>query len=535
MRAGLAALVAVILFQLSCSLTGKLISNGGEVTLKSAPVSQPAGPHVIIFALDGAGHDQFMQAVASGRAPNIAGILGRNLGSGLFAHGYSAPNALSMLPSSTIADWSAIFTGDPPAWDGVAGDEWFERGTEAFHAPVPLSTDETADVANNVGNDLLGKTLKVPTLYELVNTESNVSLLPLYHGATRYTIVSPASFPSLLGDLVAGKLDGEAAEKSLAATLDRDSVPKLIQALKEHGIPGLQVVYFPGIDAFTHGSPNPLASQTGYLETVTDPLVGQVLDAYRQAGALDGTYIIFIADHGHTPTDNDGGHELGAGGDNTPFAVVHDADYRVRKPVLKLASADQDYQAVLAYQGFMAYVYLADRSTCPKPGDHCQWNRPPRYQQDVLPLVRAFDRENRTGSPIPRLKGTIDLIFTRHPALPGQNAAPYEIWSRGKLVPIGAYLKRHPRPDLFALKQRMDWLSACLTAIVRAIFCCWPRLPARLISATRLAPSITTRGMAARIGPTAISLSSLRNTVDPARRCVQSCNASPATSLTKKI
>jgi hypothetical protein len=108
----------------------------------------------------------------------------------------------------------------------------------------------------------------------------------------------------------------------------------------------------------------------------------------------------------------------------------------------------------------MAYIYLADRSTCPKPGDRCQWNKPPRYQQDVLPLVRAFAHENLTGHPIPRLKGTLDLIFTRIPAAPGQNAAPYEIWDHGRLVPIREYLKRHPRPDLFELERRMDWLSA---------------------------------------------------------------------------
>ncbi|MGH8336124.1 MAG: hypothetical protein ACRETL_04715 [Gammaproteobacteria bacterium] len=225
-------------------------------------------------------------------------------------------------------------------------------------------------------------------------------------------------------------------------------------------MPGLQVVYFPGIDAFTHGSPNPLQSQIGYLETVTDPLVGQVLHAYRQAGALNGAYIIFIADHGHTPTDNDGEHELGADGNDTPFALVRDAGYRVRKPVLKLSANEQDYQAVLAYQGFMAYIYLADRSTCPKPGDHCAWSKPPRYQQDVVPLVRAFARENRTGRPIPRLKGTLDLIFTRMPVPPGQNSSPYEIWDHGQLMPIHAYLKRHPRPDLFELEQRMNWLSA---------------------------------------------------------------------------
>jgi Type I phosphodiesterase / nucleotide pyrophosphatase len=454
-------LVGIISLQSSCGLTSKLITNGGQVNLKSvaAPAS-PTGPHVVIFALDGAGHDQFIAAATSGKAPNIAAVLGRDLGDGMFAHAYSAPNALSMLPSSTVADWSAIFTGDPPAWNGVVGDEWFQRQSAEFHAPVPLSTDETTDVENNVANDLVGKTLKVPTLYQLINVQSNVSLLPLYHGATRYTVVSPTSFPTLMGDLLKGKLSGETTETSVAAALDTDSVPKLLDAIQKDGIPGLQVVYFPGIDAFTHGSANPLKSQINYIEKVTDPLVGKVLDAYRQAGLLDGTYIIFIADHGHTPTDNDGEHELGADGDDTPFALVRDTGYRVRKPSLKLAANEQDYQAVLAYQGFMSYIYLADRATCPKPGEHCDWSRPPRYREDVAPLARAIERENQTGRPIPRLKGTIDLIFTRLPTRSNENAAPYEIWDRGRLVPISDYLNRYPRPDLIQLQQRMNWLSA---------------------------------------------------------------------------
>jgi hypothetical protein len=63
--------------------------------------------------------------------------------------------------------------------------------------------------------------------------------------------------------LISGKVEGESAEKSLSADLDSDSVPKLIDAINEHGFANLQVVYFPGIDIYTHETKDPLRSQVG--------------------------------------------------------------------------------------------------------------------------------------------------------------------------------------------------------------------------------------------------------------------------------
>jgi hypothetical protein len=128
--------------------------------------------------------------------------------------------------------------------------------------------------------------------------------------------------------------------------------------------------------------------------------------------------------------------------------------------LLTLGDSDKDYQAVLAYQGFMSYVYLADRSTCPNEHDLCDWAKPPRLREDVMPVVRAFYQATRTGSAIPELKGAIDLIFAREPVSGDRNANPYEIFDGRKLVPIRDYLRAHPRPDLIRLEERMNGLSA---------------------------------------------------------------------------
>jgi len=452
-------LLLLTLLQWSCTLILDTIWTGGETTLDSnAPPS--SGQRLIIFALDGTTPDQLMQAIRSDSAPNLAGLLGREKQQGLFEHAYAAPRAWSILPSSTIAAWAAIFTGTPPAANGVAGDEWFERETATFRAPVPVSTLDTVDVSKVVSDDLIGTALRTPTLYELVQKKAYVSLLSVHRGAALYTTVAPAAFTDFLYFLIRGTLKGIDPEKTFAASLDFSATQKVIEAIDAYGLPDVQVVYFPGIDIFTHVSEDPLVRQVRYLQRVTDKNIGDVLEIYRKKDALKGTYVIVISDHAQIPTLDEDRHKLSTDDEHSPFALLKRSGYRVRKPLLTLGELDTDYQAVLAYQGFMAYVYLADRSTCEQEHQPCDWPKPPRFKEDVLPALQAFDKANRSGELVPELKGTIDLIFGREPAPTNQAAKPFQIFDGQKLVPIGDYLNRNPRPDLIDLERRMQWLGA---------------------------------------------------------------------------
>src|SRR5438876_10691768 len=166
--------------QMGCTLITKVSRHGGEEPQKPAPPPAPAAPHVIIFALDGGGYDQLMHAIRAGSLPAVAGLMGKEVSPGLFEHGYSAPKVESMLPSSTVADWSSIFTGQPPARDGVTGDEWFDCETQTFYAPVPITVLDTGDFTKMVADDLVGKAITVPTLFDLLKTRSNVSLLMVH-------------------------------------------------------------------------------------------------------------------------------------------------------------------------------------------------------------------------------------------------------------------------------------------------------------------------------------------------------------------
>ena len=451
------ALVATVAALWSCTPSTRLVLNGGE-KVRNLPHTPPEGPLVLIFAFDGVGYHELTKAIDSGQAPNMQNMLGKPLGNSLYAHGWSTPNAISILPSTTMAAWSSIFTGAPPAYDGVPGNEWFVREDMKFYAPAPVSVDETDDARKMIADDLVGKALTTPTLFAQTGVRSYVSLNPVYRNADIFTTVEPTAFVSLMADFVHGQIDDRASVKRDSyAQLDQDSVPKLLDAINTHGLPAIQVVYFPGIDLFTHLAPHGLDSEVEYLESVTDPLVGQVLDAYRAAGVIDRTHVIIIADHGHTPVMKE--NALGTEGDDTPAAVLRAVGFRTRKFKLEPAANEQDYQAAFAYQGAMAYVYLADRSTCANPGEKCDWNKAPRFDADVMTAVRAFSVANQTGKPFSHLKGTLDLIFARQPVPFGETPHAFEIFDGKKLVPIYSYLKKHPRPDLLKLNERMRWLG----------------------------------------------------------------------------
>ncbi|HZY58289.1 MAG TPA: alkaline phosphatase family protein [Candidatus Binataceae bacterium] len=444
----------------SCTPATKLLFQGGE---KQAAVPHPAapGPHVLIFAFDGVGYNQLMTAIQSGKTPNLTGLLGRDQGGGLYEHAYSAPNAISILPSTTMAAWSSIFSGEPPAYTGVPGNEWFVRERMRFFAPAPVSIADTADTLKMVTNDLVGKSVMCPTLFEMAGVQSAVSLNAVYRGADVFTTVTPASFVAMMSDFVAGKMVQEhGLKKALYTRMDIDSVPKVIDSFNEHGVPRLQVVYFPGIDLYTHVAPDPLPMEVDYVEQITDPLVGQILHEYHKRGVIDQTYVMIVADHGHTPVLRDQRHALGSGSEDGPAQLMRKTGFRPRPFVLNPPPNQQDYQVAFAYQGAIAYVYLADRSTCPNPGDRCDWSKAPRFKEDVLPAARAFGWANRTGRDSPRLKDTLDLIFTREPRPPGRKAAPYRIFDGRGLVEIDEYLEDHPRPDLLQLDRRMRGLSA---------------------------------------------------------------------------
>ncbi|HEX8695617.1 MAG TPA: alkaline phosphatase family protein [Longimicrobium sp.] len=436
----------------------ELVAEGGEKLLADPLPPARGAPRVLVFALDGVGADELEAVVRGGRAPHIAGLLGPPTGEpGVYRHAYAVPGVLSILPSTTYAAWTSLFTGEPPARTGVPGNEWFAREEDRFYAPAPVSASGFGDAMRVYSDQLMGAVTHAPTLYERAGVRSYVSLAALQRGASLVTVPDPGALGEVLAGAARGAAEG-AAERELYAELDESAVESLLETIARRGPADLQVVYFPGVDLWTHVAPRPLSDERAYVEEVVDRAVGRVLAAYRRKGALEGTYVLFVADHGHTPVPYDDAHSLGTDGGDEPAEVLRRAGFRVRPFELEVEGGD--HQAVLAYQGAIAYVYLADRSTCPRPGDRCDWRRPPRLVEDVLPVARAFDAAGRTGAGVPALRGALDLVFAREPRPPGAEALPFQVWDGRRLVPVGEYLAAHPRPDLLRLEERLRGLAA---------------------------------------------------------------------------
>jgi hypothetical protein len=460
---GLVAVVAVVAWILFADTppgpVAELVGEGPTRQLLDPMRPPGGGPHVLVLALDGVGHDELLHVLRSGAAPRLGAALGIGA-DGSMAHGWAVPDVLSILPSTTVAAWTSVFTGEPPARSGVPGNEWFARETRRFHAPAPVSVEGLTHLLETYTDDAVGGAIAVPTLYERAGVRSFVALSQVHRGADLLVLPDLRLAGELAEALVAGVASGEAVEREAYGRLDAGTTDRLLDVFAEHGIPDLQVVYFPGIDLYTHVAEDAIPDQHRYLAEVLDDAAGAILDAYRAAGVLDRTFVVIVSDHGHTPVLDDDAHALATDDERDPPGLLERTGFRVRPFRLELDDDDEDYQAVLAYQGAMAYVYLADRSHCPAAGDRCDWNRPPRLQEDVLAVVRAFDAANRTGALVPELRGTLDLIFAREPRPVGTDALPFQVWDGERLVALRDFLAAKPRPDLLDLERRMEGLAA---------------------------------------------------------------------------
>lgn len=414
---------------------------------------------VLIFAFDGVSAAQMKKAIDEGHLPTVASYLGGTQDrGGVYTHGYFASDVHSVLPSTTMAAWAATFTGKPAADNGIPGNEWFERETKQFQAPAPVSLHSNTDTVRMITDNLVGQSLMANTVFERANRKSFVSLNAIYRGADMFTAPGSRAVLGLLSDF---NSMASGTTREAYSEIDGESAEVVVENLQKNGLPDLQIVYFPGVDLWTHVAKDPLRDQLDYMRKTLDHSMAQVLAVYANLGAINDTTILLVADHGHTPVMKDDRHALGAGGEDEPTAVIAASGFRVRAKEREVEGADeQDFQAVVAYQGAMAYVYLADRSTCARKKSACDWKRPPRFEQDVLPLARAFfDATSERGS-IPALRGTLDLVFARKPVAVGETTKPYEVFDGEKLVPISTYLAAHPRPDLVDLEARMNGLSA---------------------------------------------------------------------------
>ncbi|MFT3693738.1 MAG: alkaline phosphatase family protein [Kofleriaceae bacterium] len=448
----------------------KLATSSSDQTLRSrddaaAPSSRRAEPPVLVLALDGVSRDLLYDMLRAGKLPNFEQLLGGDH----LAHADLDETMLSTLPSTTMAAWVTAMTGVTPANHGVTGNEYFIREKRELACPAPVSFTDAAPTLSIYTDHYLDKLADAPTVYERLRARDPeiliwVTMNHLFRGADRLLLAKRTAIVKAFEAFIETEIDkfgNSKASSALYESLDTSAVDVLLDHLKTGPTPDILTLYLAGTDLYAHvANEGPDEARKTYLEKVVDPQLGRVVAALRDRGVLDKTWVITLADHGHTEVKFDKQHALGAAGaDAGVVKVLRETGFRVR-PFKHEVDMHDPFSAVLAYGGAMAYVYLADRSKCPGDKDMCPWTEMPRYREDVLAAADAYFKASRDGAIAPELKGTIDMVFVRKPKPVEAIDAPFEVYvGNGQTQSLDAYLAEHPHKTYVEFSQRLRDLA----------------------------------------------------------------------------
>jgi len=423
------------------------------------PSHNPRAPQALVLAIDGVDRGLLYGMLERGELPQLAGLLGARDAEG-FLHAHLDDRVLSPMPTSTMSAWATAFTGEPPGVHGVAGNEYFIRDQRRFAAPAPVSFLDPSPVVETYTKHYSDRLLRVPTVYQRLKASDQtfsswVSMSQYHAGADRLLLANRSVVADAFKALIshAGQ-EGDGIR--LFEQLDEEAVENVLEELEEHGPPQLLTVYLTGTDHYAHlakAGPNPARAQ--YLASVVDPLIGRLADALRVRGALDNRLTLVVSDHGHTEVLEDDAHSIGVEHEGEPPSVLHHAGFRVRPAQLKVDERDP-FSAVVAYGGALAYVYVADRSTCPgMEGPPCDWSRAPR-PEDVQSVADAFFRASR--DPKHGMHATLDMILAPRNAARRDAGGIVVYAGDGKWEALGAHLLSNPRKEYVEVEERLNAL-----------------------------------------------------------------------------
>ena len=411
-------------------------------------------PRLLVLALDGVDRALLYELLRDGSLPRFAAILGGRQGT-RFPHACLYDRLVTVLPSTTIAAWTTVFTGTPPGVHGITGNELFARDEGEMLAPAPVSFDDLSPTLAVYTDDMIGRRLDVPTVYEKLRERDPpiriwVAMSQIYRGADRLLLAKASVLAEVFGAFLREEL-ADATARGVYAELDEAVIEGVIEAVESDELPDVLTVYLAGTDLFTHHADvGPDEARRGYLREVLDPLLGRLGEALDRRGFFDDTYTVVLSDHGHTEVLHDERHALGTKGPDEPPELLRRLGYRVRPFAWKVDASD-DYQAVLAYNGAMAFVYLANREGCKERGQRCDWSLPPRLREDVLPVADAFARASAEGAGFPALRGKLDMVLVR-----SEGADPYLVYTGGgNLEQVDTYLASHPHPSYVDVASRL--------------------------------------------------------------------------------
>ena len=443
----------------------KLLVAGDNVELREPPepdAANAARPDILLLALDGVGRDLLYDMLRDGELPELARLLGGSDGN--FEHAWFDDRLTSTLPSSTGVAWATAITGRTPAEHGVVGNEYFIRERNEFAAPVPVTVDTVTPVLRIYTDGYANDLLEVPTVYQRLREREPairiaVAMHQFYAGADELILADRSALIEALRTFVSAEtVDRLTGGQSLSvfSNVDREVMENVTESIDVGDTADVLTVYIPGVDHFAHVSDlGPDAARRLYLKKVLEPAAAELLEELKEDGEAENRYVVVTSDHGHTEVAHSDRNSLAVEGDDEPPALLASAGYTLRPFSLDVAD-DVYFDTVLAYQGALAYVYVANQASCPVAGMLCDWGEPAR-EADILPVAELFYRNNLDGERVPELRGALDMILVRQP---GARGNPFRVYTgSGRTATLDDYLADHPHPRYLELQRRLADLA----------------------------------------------------------------------------
>lgn len=227
---------------------------------------------VVVFFVDGFGEQQFEEALAEGRIPNVAKhILNR---------GIRVDHAVTCIPSITYAISVTFITGRFPGRHGIIANKWFEPSTGRYQDYCYIKTYQRVD------DDYRGS----PTIYEILGEQGRVSVniqSAIRRGAT-HTIDNWA---------ISG-INWFFENRTGVDCLIAQQFELIGQRTPLWGQwPDLIWAYFPGGDDTGHRY-GPNSPQYKAAIANIDRQIGHICKALQDIGMYQRTVLCLVSDHG---------------------------------------------------------------------------------------------------------------------------------------------------------------------------------------------------------------------------------------------
>lgn len=462
---GVAALVARKLIQLQIPA---YFQAAPIRELRPEPAAREAGntemsaerSSLLIVALDGVGRDLLYEMLHAGELPGLARLLGGGQARG-FSNAFFHTSLMSVLPAATSTNWASLFTGQAPGVHGMAGNEFFIREQPRFVAPIPVTSQDPKPIMSSLIADYTDELLSVPTIYQRMRESDPdiniwVSLHMLHAGANRFLLTPRMILAEIAGGLWKLLTRQRRTVSALFEKADRAALNLVMAQCRRCRIPDVLTVYCPGTDLYAHkASGGPERAVKGYLKEVLDDRFAALHDTLEAAGALDNRFIAVVSDHGQSETHADTTHALTSDQKRGAAAVLKNVGFRVRPFDLEVPD-ERAFHCVIGNQQAFAFIYLTDRSCGEGDEGRFDWQRPPRFSEDVLTAAEAFHQANLYGTHDVDMRGTLDLILVRRPVPWHEPAQPFEVYQgNGRSEPLQKFLRQHPRPQWLAFERRL--------------------------------------------------------------------------------